>query len=393
MYRIASNWRRGVCIPTISVHRTDSCPGRSVSHSTLLLQSSGEWPNIQPQHSLFVAGSTLVVSPGVTASLPAVTIHSAGKQLLVRPPTSFGTESIRVSTFALNQAGLSSKEVQMAVFYARENRAHHISIFGITSGLQGARRLKAHTSHVNHGYATHAAFHSSLLVALTSTFQLEMYQVTEDTIQPLQTMSSFSSFPPSSLTLCRTQSAYKILLSYAVPIYPQHWSVATTELSVREGEDKVMSRTIRVFNPTSATWEDMLPSERVQSTSGSSPRHGAKMASVAAVETDGRWLVVAPSDDNLMEVYRIKQNRLVHARTLLGPHHATVGLAVSEGRCVSVSRDGVAWVWDLDGGWGVEVQSERFFEGAVEPGARVVFDERQIAVGCNGRVQIVRFDE
>ena len=117
------------------------------------------------------------------------------------------------------------------------------------------------------------------------------------------------------------------------------------------------------------------------------------MASVAAVETDGRWLVVAPSDDNLMEVYRIKQNRLLHSRTLLGPHHATVGLAVSEGRCVSVSRDGVAWVWDLECGWGVQVQSEPFLDGVVEPGARVVFDERQIAVGCNGRVMIVRFDE
>lgn len=380
-------------VPLYSNRRVDSCPGRSVSHSTLLLQSSGEWPSVQQQHSLFVAGPTLVVSHGVTAPLPAVTIHSAGKQLLVRPTTSFGTEPIRVSTFALNQGGLSGKEVQIAVFYARENRAHHISIFGVTSGLQRARGLKEHRPQPNHGYATHAAFHSSLLVALSSTFQLEMYQVTEDMIQPLRTMSSLSSFPPSSLTLCRTKSSYKILLSYAVPIYPQHWSVAMTELSVREGEDKVMSRTIRVFNSTSATWEDITPSERVQSKSGSPPRYGAKMASVAAVETDGRWLVVAPSDDNLMEVYRIKQNRLLHSRTLLGPHHATVGLAVSEGRCVSVSRDGVAWVWDLEGGWGVEVQSEPFLEGAVEPGARVVFDERQIAVGCNGRVMIVRFDE
>lgn len=375
------------------IHRADLCLGRSVSHSTLLFQSCGKWPSVQPQHSLFVAGSTLVVSPGVTAPLPAVTIHSAGKQLLVRPPSSFGTESIRVSTFALNQAGLSGKEIQIAVFYARENRAHHISIFGITNGLQGARGLKAHTPQENHGYATHAVFHSPLLVALSSTFQVEMYQVTEDMIQPLRTMSSFSSFPPSSLTLCRTQSAYKILLSYAVPIYPQHWSVATTELSVREGEDGFMSRTIRVFNPTGAIWEAIPPGERVQSMSGPPPQYGTKMASVAGVETDGRWLVVAPSDDNLMEVYRIKQNRLVHSRTLLGPHQATVGLAVSEGRCVSVSRDGVAWVWDLEGGWGVEVQSEPFFEGAVEPGARVVFDERQIAVGCNGRVMIVRFDE
>ena len=373
--------------------RGDPCPGRSVSHSTLLLQSSGEWPSVQQQHSLFVAGSTLVVSPGVSASLPAVAIHSAGKQLLIRPTTSFGTESIRVSTFALNQAGLSGKEVQIAVFYAREDQAHHISIFGVTSSLQRARGLKEHRPQANHGYATHAAFHSSLLVALSSTFQLEMYQVTEDIIQPLRTMTSFSSFPPSSLTLCRTQGSYKILLSYAVPIYPQHWSVATTELSVQEGEDKVMSRTIRVFNPMTATWESIPPSERVQSQSGSPPRYGTKMASVAAVETDGRWLVVAPSDDNLMEVYRIKQNRLLHARTLLGPHHATVGLAVSEGRCVSVSRDGVAWVWDLECGWGVKVQSEPFLEGAVEPGARVVFDERQIAVGCNGRVMFVRFDE
>ena len=380
-------------VPLYSNRKADSCPGRSVSHSTLLLQSSGEWPNVQQQHSLFVAGPTLVVSHGVTASLPAVTIHSAGKQLLVRPTTSFGTELIRVSTFALNQGGLSGKEVQIAVFYARENRAHHISIFGVTSGLQRARGLKEYRPQPNHGYATHAAFHSSLLVALSSTFQLEMYQVTEDMIQPLRTMSSLSSFPPSSLTLCRTKSSYKILLSYAVPIYPQHWSVAMTELSVREGEDKVMSRTIRVFNSTSATWEDIPPSERVQSKSGSPPRYGAKMASVAAVETDGRWLVVAPSDDNLMEVYRIKQNRLLHSRTLLGPYHATVGLAVSEGRCVSVSRDGIAWVWDLEGGWGVQVQSEPFLEGAVEPGARVVFDERQIAVGCNGRVMIVRFDE
>ena len=302
-------------------------------------------------------------------------------------------ESIRVSTFALNQAGQSGKEVQIAVFYARENRAHHVSIFGITSGLQGARGLKEYRPQEDHGYATHAAFHSSLLVALSSTFQLEVYDVTEDTIRPLRTMASFSSYPPSSLTLCRTVDAYKILLSYAVPVYPQHWSVATTELSVREGEDKFMSRTIRVFNPTSATWEDIPPTERVQSTSGTPPRYGAKMASVAAVETDGRWLVVAPTDDNLMEVYRIKQSRLVHSRTLLGPHHAIVGLAVSEGRCVSVSRNGVAWVWDLEGGWGVEVQSEPFFEGVVEPRARVVFDERQIAVGCNERVMIVRFDE
>jgi hypothetical protein len=71
-------------------------------------------------------------------------------------------------------------------------------------------------------------------------------------------------------------------------------------------------------------------------------------------------------------------------------------LALADGRCVSLGRNGSIWVWDLENGTGAEVAAGDFaaIDAHPEPviGA-VVFDEKRIisALGA-GNVVVRRFD-
>lgn len=195
-------------------------------------------------------------------------------------------------------------------------------------------------------------------------------------------MSSFTSFPPSSLTVCRPSStSHKVLLSYAVPIYPSYWSVATTELQVDDDTDVTNTRTLRAFQ---SGWETIEES-------GGLPRlGGSKMPGIMSVQSDGRYLVTAPRNENYMELYRLRQTALVFVRILFGPSQKICALAVADARCISISLGGVLWVHDLDQGWGVEVQER--IEDVDEENTRIYFDDRRIVVTTPAYLRTISFD-
>jgi hypothetical protein len=70
-----------------------------------------------------------------------------------------------------------------------------------------------------------------VLVTLSDNFSLSVYDLSHEVMQVLHILTSFTSFPPSSLVLTIPEpQTYKLLLTYASPVYPAHWSVGVTEV-------------------------------------------------------------------------------------------------------------------------------------------------------------------
>jgi hypothetical protein len=114
------------------------------------------------------------------------------------------------------------------------------------------------------------------------------------------------------------------------------------------------------------------------------------MPGIVSVQSDGRYLVVAPRNENYMELYRLRQNSLVLVRILFGPVQQICALAVADARCISISLDGALWVHDLDQGWGVEVQDK--VDGVDVENTRLYFDDRRIVVTTPTHLRTISFD-
>lgn len=297
----------------------------------------------------------------------------------------------RASSISLNQSISSDGSFTLAVFYSTAKRFHHLSTFSANTTTKSSTETHIITPTTFRGPITNSAYHSSLLISLSLTFQVDIYHVSaKDASKPIlvQTMSSFTSFPPSSLTVCRPSPlSHKVLLSYAVPIYPAHWSVATTELQVDDQADILSSRTLRALSQGWETAEE----DATGSGNDSPPRTGGtKMPGIVSVQSDGRYLVVAPRNENYMELYRLRANALVFVRILFGPVKQICALTVADARCISISLDGALWVHDLDQGRGVEVQDK--IDGVDLGNTRIYFDDRRIVVTTPTHLQTISFD-
>jgi hypothetical protein len=162
-----------------------------------------------------------------------------------------------------------------------------------------------------------------------------------------------------------------------------------------------------------------------------------KVGRVADTQTDGKWVVLAPSTSSVtlspLQLYRLhfskqqqtshtgdtsldaaihtatnSRNRLTFVRSLFGPSTPVRALALADGRCVSLSAGGEVWVWDLEHDWGVEVQSanagmplveSRLLADGGEEGqideteqGAIVFDERRIVSADARGMSVRRFD-
>lgn len=172
---------------------------------------------------------------------------------------------------------------------------------------------------------------------------------------------------------------------------------------------------------------------------------GRKLSSIADAQTDGKWVILAPgqnysfdNDESYMnahanlpasmlgsslsssasarlhspttlQLYRLilpihsasisaSPPKLTFVRTLHGQTSPILSLALADGRCVSLGRNGSIWVWDLEGGTGAEVTPAD--ESLVENLGRmsstttgtVSFDERRIVSAHAGKVVVRRFD-
>ena len=277
---------------------------------------------------------------------------------------------------------------------------------------------------------THAAYCHPVLVTLSESFSLSVYDLTHEAIQVVHVLTSFTSFPPPSLVLTMPETqTYKLLLTYASPVYPAHWSVGVTEVVLssdtlpftsptRPQSLLLSTRSTRAFD-IPAGWIDEAKLRVVRD------QWGRKVSSVAGTQTDGRWVVLAPAVTGEthpqggltpaslpLQLYRLSTPplragagaapRLTFVRSLLGPTSAVSAVAVADGRCVSLGADGRVWVWDLENGWGTEVASLASDSSSSELGTEddrlalrgtIAFDERRIiTAGAAGSVVIRNFD-
>lgn len=158
-----------------------------------------------------------------------------------------------------------------------------------------------------------AAYHHPLLATFSRDFTISLYNLEFGTAKLTQTLSSFTSFPPVSLVLSApSPSIYKLVLAYAIPVYPQHWTAGATELiiagpkgvastnhppqsdssdnsSVSEDLIVLSTRTARAIDvPFGWIDERKLRAMREQ--------WSRKVNRVADIRTDGKWVILAPGD-------------------------------------------------------------------------------------------------
>lgn len=262
-----------------------------------------------------------------------------------------------------------------------------------------------------------AAYHHPLLVTLSTSFTLSIYDLSHNNVVHTQSLSSFTSFPPSSLVLSTTNpSTYKLVLAYAIPVYPHHWSAGVTELIIQSNVSPmsvISTRTTRSLDtPQGFIDERKLAAMREQ--------WSRKVLQVADIDTDGRYVVLAPSDPHPedgdmpafrsssfhtstnLQVYRLSlppkvsiaspPPKLTFIRTLNGQMGPVDALSLADGRCISVGRNGSIWVWDLEGGPGAEVSGPTEQLYSSPSSCAVAFDERRIVTTEAGQVSVRRFD-
>jgi hypothetical protein len=295
-----------------------------------------------------------------------------------------------------------------------------------------------------------AVYHHPLLITLSQVFHLSIYDLSSDTISHKQTLTSFTSFPPTSLVLSAPSAAtYKLVLAYAIPVYPVHWSVGATELIISgsqfdadaklESLEVITTRTARAFDvPIGWLDESKLRSLREQ--------WGRKVPGVADTQTDGKWVVLAPATATThsswsappsplpsasnsgsglssafeaphtdahpaasLQLYRLSFPfhhssssipKLTFVRHLFGQIGPVIALSLADGRCVSLSANGSVWVWDLDAGTGTEVSPTPGVDRGGSPAEKIIrgihgpvaFDERRIITAGPEGVVVRRFD-
>jgi hypothetical protein len=151
---------------------------------------------------------------------------------------------------------------------------------------------------------------------------------------------------------------------------------------VDEDADISSTRTLRAYHQSKEGFSSEIDNLRRAA--------AGKMPAVTSVQSDGRHLVVAPQGENYMELYRLRQSSLGFVKILFGPVQSICAIAVADGRCVCISQDGVLWIYDLDGGWGVEVQDK--VDYVDKKNTQLYFDDRRIVVTTPAQIQTISFD-
>ncbi|KAG2113911.1 uncharacterized protein F5147DRAFT_680535 [Suillus discolor] len=442
MYRISSNWKNGRC----DVEHFTDAEGATLAPP----------PAFPRQHVILAGGFTISSSKVCGSSLLVRDNGGVSRTLLCR--STLARSVAEISAIALDQSppSLSSSHViRLAAFLTTGEfnifEHDHSSLSLTTTPKQTYVPSSLHRV----SPVTHAAYNHPLLVTLSHSFTLMIYDLSNDCITHTQTLTSFTSHPPTSLVLSTVPSAasYKLVMAYAIPVYPAHWSVGATELiispsgilprkrtfttssgeSSSQGAFEVsVTRSTRAFDVPQG-WIDERKLQLMRD------QWGRKVKKVADTQTDGKWVVLAPGDvtdmspishgssvegtapqqghpqllsyisppshtSNHLQLYRlhvppissssVHTPRLTFVRTLHGPSGSVSALSLADGRCVSLSANGAIWVWDLEGGDGIEVARpvEGSFAGTNSTYGIVAFDERRIvSAGVRG-IEERRFD-
>ncbi|KAG8213790.1 hypothetical protein J3R82DRAFT_10502 [Butyriboletus roseoflavus] len=433
MYRISSNWRNE------SLGSAPSTPSLSQSP-----------PSPTPRSHVLLAGALTISASSEMSHQPIILLRSrlnTIRSLKCRSSTTTGP--VGISTIAIDQSRPSSKTskhdgpLRFAAFLSTgEFSIYEYDPSSISPSPKLAYiPLPRHRSHV-----MHAAYHHPLLVTLSHTFTLMIYDLSEDTITHTHSLSSFTSHPPTSLILSAMPSttSYKLVLAYAIPVYPAHWSVGVSELIISSsgsvtptaalsgttGSASLSTANFTVAGTRSARAFDVpqgwIDDEKLKAMR---TQWGRKVKQVADTQTDGKWVVLAPGDTSesppslddgtssssssstssyvsppshtstQLQLYRLYMPpfssshvpRLSFVRTLHGPLGPVSALSLADGRCVSLGVDGSIWVWDLEGGEGTEIAGSVGSKQASRRGT-VMFDERRIVTSGVRGMEERRFD-
>jgi hypothetical protein len=261
-----------------------------------------------------------------------------------------------------------------------------------------------------------AAYHHPLLVTLSASFRLTIFDLSGEKPRVTETLSSFTSYLPSSMVLSSptsstslfatsdtttSQDIYKLVLAYSVAVYPAHYSIGVTEVLIRDF--------VVVGTRTARTCEVPFGFIDERAERAMREQWGRRVATIADTCTDGRWVVLGPdvgaaSSPNTLQLYRLQfppspgaQVKVSFVRYLHGLDGSVATMALAGGRCVCVGTDGSIRVWDVDRETTAEIRGPLVFkEGCLESlsilPAAVVFDDRKVvSVGLEG-LQIRRFD-
>ena len=403
-------------------------------------------------------GSHVLLAGAFTISASSETSHQPIILLRSRPDiihslkcrSSMTTGPVGISTIAIDQSRPLPKYdslLRLAAFLSTgEFSIYEFDPLSLSQSPKLAYiPLPRHRSHV-----MHAAYHHPLLVTLSHTFTLMIYDLSGDTITHTHSLSSFTSHPPTSLILSAMPSStsYKLILAYAVPVYPAHWSVGVTELIISSsgslaptpavsgttGPAPLPSANFTVAGTRSARAFDVpqgwIDDEKLKTMRA---QWGRKVKQVADTQTDGKWVVLAPGDapdpppshdqgpssaspfssptsyvsppshtSMHLQLYRLYMPpsssshapRLSFVRTLHGPLGPVSALSLADGRCVSLGANGSIWVWDLEGGQGTEIARpvDGFGRATRSERGTVVFDERRIVSSGVRGMEERRFD-
>ncbi|KAL1726784.1 hypothetical protein EV714DRAFT_218683 [Schizophyllum commune] len=454
MFRISANWKSGRCVAERLHHLSPPPAGPSWGLSATSNSRA-------PAHILLAGALTITAS---ASSPPTIRLQSPTAQHTIecfstqasatgalRPPHSTSTS---ITALAMDQSPPVAGHIRIAAFLSNGR----IQVYSIDPAhLSAARCCITYTPPRRAERTQQAAYHHPLLTTLSDSFDLNVYDLSGATVRRVETLSSFTSYPPSSMVLSAvptnasrpSSASAELVLSFAVPVFPSHWSLGSTEIilagpltststlpsaaSMLHTEPSAppftitSTRTARALDvPQGFVDQTKLRAMRAQ--------WSRKVVAVADTATDGRWVVLAggeplptgfetsaadgplpssspPSSPSScpssppayvtsppVQLYRLSlpsspsaPAKLTFVRHLYGAEGALSALSLADGRCVALGANGRVWVWDLEGGSeGVEVGAgEIEEEEALGMKGTVAFDERTI-VTANGAGVVVR---
>lgn len=451
MFRISTNWRIGRC----HISHIDMSPLQTESST----DSRGRVLEAAEHTHIVLTGTfTVLASSRPSFSPPIKFIPHIGQDLTIPIERPGKQQTVQITTLVVDQSSPVSGVTRLAVCLSNGE----FGVYEVNSS-----NLHASSSVCKHTYApparssrtvpiVQAAYHHPLFVTLSESFHLSIYDLSNGPVKLLYALSSFTSFPPSSLVLSMPEPlTYKLVLTYATPVYPAHWSIGATELVMSGAPSDpfvlthpsspsstslpfpaplplrlVSSRSARSFD-VSAGWIDETKLRLMRE------QWGRKVARVAGTQTDGKWVILAPASavppaaaaaapasvaigahtlsSHPLQLYRLylpslhappsAGPKLTFVRNLYGQIGPVAALAVADGRCVSLSVNGSVWVWDLENGTGTEVAAVQDYalvkedgeneadrsEGVIAKGT-VAFDDRRIVSAGIGAVELRRFD-
>ncbi|KAL1660699.1 hypothetical protein GGF50DRAFT_62622 [Schizophyllum commune] len=467
MFRISANWKSGRCV----AERLHLSPSPLAGTSRELSATS----NSRAAAHILLAGALTIMASA--SSPPTIRLQSPTSQHTIEclPIQASATSGPRapapsptsITALAMDQSPPVAGHIRIATFLSNGG----IQVYSIDPAhLPAARCCITYTPLRRAERTQQAAYHHPLLTTLSESFDLNVYDLLDATVRRVESLSSFTSYPPSSMVLSAaavspardsadapedsshtsSPAAYKLVLSFAVPVFPSHWSLGSTEIilagptpstsslpsaaSMLHTEASappftiISTRTARALDvPQGFVDQTKLRAMRAQ--------WGRKVVAVADTATDGRWVVLAggeplptgfetsathsllsfspPSSPSScssslpayvtsppVQLYRLSlpssasaSAKLTFVRHLYGAEGALSALSLADGRCVALGANGRVWVWDLEGGSeGVEVGAGELGEDATGMKGTVAFDERTIVTANAAGVVVRRLD-